>query len=153
MRRLINSGKQLYFKGYFKSFSSKTELIQKDLYQDNQVQRNQAPNRATVWSNRQQSKSQVYVGPRFTQIDIAAQPNPLAAIELIKADPIRHVKERQVICKGDDNSFGHPNIFINLVHTLKQLLDVYVFIRIMAKLVVVVIVGVNLGDQITIRIK
>lgn len=92
------------------------------------------------------------MGPRFTQIDIAAQPNPLAAIELIKADPIRYVKERQVICKGD-NSLGHPNIFINLVNSLTQLLDVYVFIRIIEKLVVVVIVGVNLGNLIIIRIK
>lgn len=80
-----------------------------------QSQVTQAPNRATVWSSRQKPKSEILKGPRFTQIDIQAQPNPLAAIELIKADPIRHFKERQVICKGD-SSLGHPNVFINLVN-------------------------------------
>ena len=129
MCRLLNGGKHLSSKTSVRALTSKIELIETVPHQDTKIEINQAPNRATIWSNRQQSKSQIYVGPRFTQIDIAAQPNPLAAIELIKADPIRQVKERQVSCKGD-SSLGHPNVFINLVHGNFY---VYVFFRIAEK--------------------
>lgn len=43
----------------------------------------QSDNRATKWSPRQRAKEDAFVGPRFEQTNLAYQPNPKAAIELI----------------------------------------------------------------------
>ena len=76
----------------------------------------QAPNRVEVWSARQRPKTDAFKGPRFTQIDLGLQPAPLAAIELIKEDPVRTVHARLASCSGD-GPLGHPKVFINLVQS------------------------------------
>jgi len=74
----------------------------------------QASNRLTRWSKRQRNKIEAFKGPRFIQVDTEAQPNPPAAIEFIKADPVRLIQCRAVSCNGD-GVLGHPKVFINLV--------------------------------------
>lgn len=99
-----------------KRYFSKDATIAKEIVPQ-KLEISQAPNRAMTWSERQRPRYKVFVGPQFTQIDLEAQPKPLAAIELIKADPIRYVDSRQVSCSGD-GPLGHPKIFINLVISL-----------------------------------
>ncbi|KAI8365865.1 zinc-finger domain-containing protein [Choanephora cucurbitarum] len=74
----------------------------------------QAANRTTTWSATQRPKSQALVGPRFEQIDLDTQPNPMAAIELIAEEPIRFVNKRIAHCDGGGGPLGHPKIYINL---------------------------------------
>ncbi|KAI9256047.1 hypothetical protein EDC94DRAFT_216142 [Helicostylum pulchrum] len=74
----------------------------------------QAENRVTTWSKSQRSKVDAFSGPRFEQTDLNAQPNPMAAIELIAEEPVRFVTERVTHCDGGGGSLGHPKIFINL---------------------------------------
>lgn len=77
----------------------------------------QASNRAGKWSERQRSKENAFQGPRFTGVDLASQPNPLAAIELLKQQSIVVTTARVVTCDGD-GLLGHPKVFINLVEKL-----------------------------------
>lgn len=74
----------------------------------------QAPNRAEKWSERQRPKDHALQGPRFAGVELGAQPSPLAAIELLKEDPVIIVSGRAVACDGD-GLLGHPKVFINLV--------------------------------------
>jgi hypothetical protein len=74
----------------------------------------QAPNRATVWSQRQRPKNEAMVGPRFIEVNLDSQPRPLSAIELLKQAPVLSVKARTVACDGG-GLLGHPKVFINLV--------------------------------------
>lgn len=74
----------------------------------------QAPNRAATWSESQRPREEAMTGPRFTGIDILSQPQPLAAIELLKQQPVTKVQARNVACDGGD-LLGHPKVFINLV--------------------------------------
>lgn len=74
----------------------------------------QAPNRATIWSKRQQPRSSIVDEPRFLGIDMSAQPRPLAAIELLKQQPATCIEGRSVYCDGG-GLLGHPKVFINLV--------------------------------------
>lgn len=53
-------------------------------------------------------------GPRFEQVDLAAQPAPLAAIELINAVPVKQVDVRIVSCDGGGGALGHPKVYLNL---------------------------------------
>jgi uncharacterized Zn-finger protein len=78
----------------------------------------QAPNRATTWSKRQRPKFLAVAGPRFADVDISAQPNPKAAIEMIKETPIVMVDDRAAACDGD-GLLGHPRVYINLVRKSK----------------------------------
>ncbi|KAJ3221802.1 hypothetical protein HK099_003096 [Clydaea vesicula] len=75
----------------------------------------QSPNRVEPWSKSQRPRKSALSGPRFEQIDLAAQPKPLAAIELINAEPIKIVHERVVACDGGGGALGHPKVYINLV--------------------------------------
>ncbi|KAG2206939.1 hypothetical protein INT46_005459 [Mucor plumbeus] len=74
----------------------------------------QAENRTTTWSKSQRAKADALVGPRFEQMDLSTQPNPMAAIDLIAEVPIRFVKERVTHCDGGGGSLGHPKVYINL---------------------------------------
>ncbi|ORY94396.1 zinc-finger domain-domain-containing protein [Syncephalastrum racemosum] len=74
----------------------------------------QSPNRATTWSRDQRPKDDAMQGPRFEQTDIAAQPNAMAAIDLIAEEPIRFSSKRVVSCDGGDAALGHPKVYINL---------------------------------------
>ncbi|KNZ57392.1 hypothetical protein VP01_2170g3 [Puccinia sorghi] len=80
------------------------------------LQTNQKPPQAkdVTWSASQRPKSHAMTGPRFEQTNMAAQPNPLPAIELIKKVPIRFVHSRVAVCDGGGGALGHPKIFINL---------------------------------------
>lgn len=80
-----------------------------------EVEINQAPNRAEVWSKRQRPRGEALSDARFMGIDLSTQPQPLAAIELLKAQPVEFVNSRVVWCDGGSASLGHPKIFINLV--------------------------------------
>lgn len=53
-------------------------------------------------------------GPRFEQIDMRFQPQPLAAIEMIQREPIRLSSKRIAACDGGGGPLGHPRVFINL---------------------------------------
>ncbi|BGP12189.1 hypothetical protein JCM10213_007444 [Rhodosporidiobolus nylandii] len=74
----------------------------------------QSPNRETTWSRSQAARTEAMVGPRFEQTADAYQPRPLAAVELIKEEPIRLVEGRVAACDGGGGALGHPRIFINL---------------------------------------
>lgn len=77
-------------------------------------QAEQAANRTTTWARSQQPKSDAFIGPRFEQKDLSKQPNPMAAVELIKEEPVHFVKERIAVCNGGGGALGHPKIYINL---------------------------------------
>lgn len=74
----------------------------------------QAANRATPWARSQQPKADAFTGPKFEQKTLSKQPNPMAAIELIKEEPIHFVSERIAVCNGGGGALGHPKIYINL---------------------------------------
>ncbi|KAG2221775.1 hypothetical protein INT45_003415 [Circinella minor] len=74
----------------------------------------QAPNRAATWSRDQRPKDEAMVGPRFEQMDLAAQPDAMAAIELIAEEPIHFSNQRIVSCDGGGGALGHPKVYINL---------------------------------------
>ncbi|GAA6024342.1 hypothetical protein JCM11491_000384 [Sporobolomyces phaffii] len=74
----------------------------------------QAPNRTTVWSRSQQERTEAMQGPRFEQTAEMFQPRPLAAVELIKEEPIRLIQSRVAACDGGGGPLGHPRVFINL---------------------------------------
>lgn len=78
-------------------------------------QYNQAPNRAETWSASQRSRDELYkTDPRFVGKDLSKQPQPLAAIELIKNQPISYIHGNIAVCHGTDFVQGHPKIYINL---------------------------------------
>ncbi|KAA8904522.1 hypothetical protein TRICI_005467 [Trichomonascus ciferrii] len=75
----------------------------------------QAPNREHTWAPSQKPRSDAQVGPRFEQRDLARQPRPYAAIELIAKEPVRYQDHSNVaVCDGGRGAQGHPKIFINL---------------------------------------
>ncbi|OLL22929.1 Lactobacillus shifted protein isoform B [Neolecta irregularis DAH-3] len=74
----------------------------------------EAPNRNLTWSLSQRPKAEAMTGPRFEQTDMAAQPNPSAAIELIAREPVRIVQGRIARCDGGGGPLGHPAVFINI---------------------------------------
>lgn len=76
----------------------------------------QASNRQEIWSQRQNPKANaIELNPRFSVPgSLEAQPNPPAAIELAKSEPVVMVEKRVTFCDGD-GLLGHPRVFINLV--------------------------------------
>ncbi|KAK9241368.1 zinc-finger domain-containing protein [Lipomyces kononenkoae] len=74
----------------------------------------QAPNREETWAVSQRPRSVAMTGPRFAQKNLAAQPRPYAAIELIAEEPIRLVDGNIAVCDGGRGVQGHPKVFINL---------------------------------------
>ncbi|CAG8501476.1 16541_t:CDS:2 [Funneliformis caledonium] len=74
----------------------------------------QASNREVTWSKNQRTRKDAMIGPRFEQLDLEAQPRPLAAIELIAEEPIHYVEGRIAVCHGGGGALGHPQIYINL---------------------------------------
>ncbi|KAK6333819.1 hypothetical protein TWF730_004002 [Orbilia blumenaviensis] len=79
-----------------------------------ELQANQAPNRKLTWARSQQPRAEAMTGPRFEQTDLALQPRPMAAIELIHEEPVRFVHEHVVVCDGGGGPLGHPKIYINV---------------------------------------
>lgn len=75
----------------------------------------QAPNRETTWSKSQRSRDSLFkTDPRFVGKNLLEQPQPLAAIELVKNQPISFVHSNTAVCHGTDFVQGHPKIYINL---------------------------------------
>ncbi|SPC64640.1 related to NADH2 dehydrogenase (ubiquinone) complex I 13K-A chain precursor [Ustilago sp. UG-2017b] len=74
----------------------------------------QSPNFPTTWSESQNLRQNAMKGPRFEQLDMRFQPQPLAAIEMIQREPIRLSSKRIAACDGDGGPLGHPRVFINL---------------------------------------
>ncbi|KIM85194.1 hypothetical protein PILCRDRAFT_817192 [Piloderma croceum F 1598] len=74
----------------------------------------QAPNYPTKWSTSQRSRPIGGESPRFEQTAMDLQPQPLSAMEMINAEPIRIVHGRKAVCDGGGGPLGHPKIFINL---------------------------------------
>lgn len=66
----------------------------------------QAPNRALRWSTNQQARPQHGEVARFEQTDMALQPNPLSAQEMIAKEPIRLVHGRKAVCDGGEYILG-----------------------------------------------
>merc|ERR1712071_581471 len=83
-----------------------SEADPKELYQ--------APNHASTWSTSQNPKKHAYSGPRFEQINLSLQPQPISAMEMVAQDPVRLVPGRRASCDGGGGPLGHPKIFINL---------------------------------------
>jgi NADH dehydrogenase (ubiquinone) Fe-S protein 6 len=100
----------------------------------------QAPNYPTKWSTSQRSRPVGGESPRFEQTAMDLQPQPLSAMEMINAEPIRIVHGRKAVCDGGECSWriplksltlfwvtgggplGHPKVFINLVCILPSTL-------------------------------
>lgn len=96
-----------------------TGLSREELEQNPIVE--QAPNRAQIWSNSQQSRLDVVAKHphRFVQKDLSLQPRPYAAIELIAKEPIRYLSHHEgniAVCDGNRGNTlqGHPKVYINL---------------------------------------
>ena len=96
-----------------------SQLNLKDL--KNNVYAKPAPNRDTTWTESQQARIDVISKYpfRFTQRDLAEQPRPYSAMELIAKEPIRYLKPEEgniAVCDGNRGNTlqGHPKIFINL---------------------------------------
>ncbi|KAI5959160.1 uncharacterized protein KGF55_005503 [Candida pseudojiufengensis] len=94
-------------------------LNKKDLQNNEFAQ--QAPNRDVTWSQSQEPRIDVIskFPYRFTQRDLAEQPRPYAAIDLIAKEPIRYLTHEEgniAVCDGNkgDTLQGHPKVFINL---------------------------------------
>lgn len=78
--------------------TSSSSSVPKKTVQSTEV--DQAPNYKGTWSVSQQEKKVAFDNPRFLQTDLSAQPNPLAAIELINKQPIIKVTKRIAVCDG-----------------------------------------------------
>lgn len=77
--------------------------------------RKQAPNREHTWAPSQRPRDDAQSGPRFEQLDLARQPRPHAAIELIAREPVRYQDHSNIaVCDGGRGAQGHPKIYINL---------------------------------------
>lgn len=60
----------------------------------------QSPNYPTTWSENQATRVEAMKGPRFEQMDMTFQPQPLSALEMIQNEPIRLANKRIVACDG-----------------------------------------------------
>ncbi|KAK9767596.1 hypothetical protein K7432_002483 [Basidiobolus ranarum] len=89
----------------------------------------QSVNREGTWSLTQQTKKDAFSNARFEQTDLAAQPSPMAAIELIHEVPIKFVQARKVTCNGGGGALGHPKVYINLDDTDKPVYCEYCGLR------------------------
>ncbi|KAG7193422.1 uncharacterized protein KQ657_000840 [Scheffersomyces spartinae] len=102
----------------FLRWQSTNELSKANL--KNNVNAQQAPNRADVWSPTQASRIDIIDKHpyRFVQRDLDKQPQPYAAIELIAQEPIRYLGhgENIAVCDGNKGLTlqGHPKVYINL---------------------------------------
>ncbi|CAH6718881.1 hypothetical protein CLIB1444_01S16578 [[Candida] jaroonii] len=78
----------------------------------------QAPNREETWAPSQQSRLDAITrfAYRFIQKDLASQPRPYSAMELITKEPVRYIHDNIAVCDGNKGSTlqGHPKVFINL---------------------------------------
>lgn len=96
--------------------ASATGLTKEDLANNKNAL--QAPNNAATWSPTQASRIDVISknAVRFTQKDLALQPQPYAAIELIAKEPVRYLDTNVAVCDGNKGLTlqGHPKVYINL---------------------------------------
>lgn len=81
----------------------------------------QSPNRTEPWAPSQESRGNILTrfAYRFIQRDLAQQPRPHSAMELISKQPVRYLTPEEgniAVCDGNkENTLqGHPKIFINL---------------------------------------
>ncbi|CAD6884923.1 unnamed protein product [Tilletia controversa] len=74
----------------------------------------QSPNYPTTWSEGQNTREHAMRGPRFEQMEMDMQPQPLSAMAMIQREPVRLSSKRVVSCDGGGGPLGHPKIFINL---------------------------------------
>lgn len=66
------------------------------------VPKEQAPNYPTTWSETQNPRELAMRGPRFEQMDMEMQPQPLSAMEMIQREPIRLTPNRVQSCDGGE---------------------------------------------------
>jgi len=85
-----------------------------EVTEDLKILEKQAPNRVETWAPSQQPRINAMVGPRFVQKNLAAQPRPDAAIELIASEPVRFIEHHIAVCDGGRGVQGHPKVYINL---------------------------------------
>lgn len=81
------------------------------------LKENQAPNRKETWAPSQRPRADAMTGTRFDGIDLATQPMPMAAIDLISQTPVHYV-HGTAVCDGNIDGMrggvqGHPKVFIN----------------------------------------
>ncbi|KAK0533460.1 hypothetical protein OC834_000506 [Tilletia horrida] len=74
----------------------------------------QSPNYPSTWTEHQNPREHAMRGPRFEQIEVDFQPQPLSAMAMIQKEPVRLSSKRIVSCDGGGGPLGHPKIFINL---------------------------------------
>ena len=60
----------------------------------------QAPNYPTTWSASQSARPTQGSGPRFEQVIMELQPQPLSAMQMIADEPVRLVHARKAVCDG-----------------------------------------------------
>ena len=63
----------------------------------------QAPNYPAKWSTNQRARPVGGESPRFEQTAMDLQPQPLSAMEMINAEPIRIVHGRKAVCDGGES--------------------------------------------------
>lgn len=78
----------------------------------------QAPNRTEPWAPSQRPRADAMSGPRFEDVDLETQPQPLAAIDLIYQQPVKYA-HHIAVCDGSYGEHnggvqGHPKVFINV---------------------------------------
>lgn len=70
------------------------------------IPKEQAPNYPTTWSETQNPRDQAMSGPRFEQINVEYQPQPLSAMEMIQREPIRLTTSRIAKCDGGESDLA-----------------------------------------------
>jgi NADH dehydrogenase (ubiquinone) Fe-S protein 6 len=63
----------------------------------------QAPNYPAKWSTNQRARPVGGESPRFEQTAMDLQPQPLSAMEMINAEPVRVVHGRKAVCDGGES--------------------------------------------------
>lgn len=61
----------------------------------------------------------VFETPRFQNMDVSSQPNPVPSVEILKNDRPIVSKSKVIACEGKP-LVGHPKVFINLVYSQKD---------------------------------
>lgn len=66
------------------------------------VPEKQSPNYPTTWSETQNPRDMAMRGPRFEQMNMEFQPQPLSAMEMVQREPIRLSHKRVTSCDGGE---------------------------------------------------
>jgi NADH dehydrogenase (ubiquinone) Fe-S protein 6 len=66
------------------------------------------------WTSSMRTKEEAMRGPRFEYANLAMQPMPRPAIDLVHEEPVFKTDKRVIYCDGGEGALGHPKVYINL---------------------------------------